>query len=90
MARSVWKGPFFHPSLLRSVLTTANAPRAHANAPLPSVRTTSRASTIIPAFVGRTIEVHNGKDFIPVTCTEEMIGHKLGEFSRFASSPSVR
>ena len=75
MTRSVWKGPFFDHYLLKKVDALNAAGR---NDP---IKTWSRRSTIIPQFVGKTFAVHNGKKFIPVYVTENMIGHKLGEFS---------
>ncbi len=75
MARSVKKGPFIDAHLLRKV----EAARAtHDKRPL---KTWSRRSTIIPDFVGLTIAVHNGKQHVPVYISENMVGHKLGEFS---------
>ena len=75
MARSIWKGPFVHPSLIKKVekqkVTDSKRP----------IKTWSRKSTIIPEFIGQKFEIHNGKKFIPITISEEMIGHKLGEFS---------
>ena len=76
MARSVWKGPFVHPSLLKKIdrlkeVTGDKRP----------IKTWSRNSTIIPDFVGHSFMIHNGKSFIPITISEEMVGHKLGEFS---------
>ncbi len=76
MARSLKKGPYVSDSLLKKV-QTLNAENKKA-----VVKTWSRRSTIFPDFVGHTIAVHNGKDFIPVYITEEMVGHKLGEFSQ--------
>jgi len=75
MARSLKKGPFVDESLLKKVqkLNEENKKTV--------VKTWSRRSTIYPDFVGHTIAVHNGKDFIPVYVTEEMVGHKLGEFA---------
>jgi small subunit ribosomal protein S19 len=75
MGRSVKKGPFTDGHLEKKVeaLTVANEKKV--------VRTWSRRSTILPEFVGHTIAVHNGKKFIPVYVTENMVGHKLGEFS---------
>jgi len=75
MTRSVWKGPYIHPSLLKKV-EKANA----ANDRKP-IKTWSRSSTIMPQMVGLTLAVHNGNKFIPVLVGEEMIGHKLGEFA---------
>jgi small subunit ribosomal protein S19 len=75
MARSVKKGPFVDDHLLGKV----NAVRAsHDKRP---IKTWSRRSTVLPEFVGLTIAVHNGKQHIPVFISENMIGHKLGEFS---------
>ena len=75
MARSLWKGPFVDGYLLKK----AEAARAGGrNAP---VKTWSRRSTILPQFVGLTFQVHNGIKFIPVLISEEMVGHKLGEFA---------
>jgi ribosomal protein S19 len=48
---------------------------------VPPVRTQARSATILPNFVGLTFEIHNGKDYVPITVTEDMVGHKLGEFS---------
>ncbi len=75
MARSIKKGPFVDGHLLKKV----EAARA-INDKKP-IKTWSRRSTITPDFVGLTIAVHNGKQHIPVFCTENMVGHKLGEFS---------
>ena len=75
MARSSWKGPFVHPSLLKKVK------EASAGGKNVVIKTWSRASVILPNFVGMTFGVHNGKKFIPVLVTENMIGHKLGEFA---------
>src|SRR3979409_266107 len=75
MARSVKKGPFIQEALLTRVqiLNSKNEKRG--------VKTWSRASTVTPEFVGHTFAVHNGNKFIPVYVTENMVGHKLGEFS---------
>lgn len=75
MPRSVWKGPFVDGYLLKK----AEAVRASGRNTV--VKTWSRRSTIIPQFVGVTFGVYNGKKFIPVLVSEEMVGHKLGEFS---------
>ena len=75
MARSVWKGPFVHPSLLKKVDKLKGSSDAR------PIKTWSRHSTIIPDFVGLSFLIHNGKTFIPITISEEMVGHKLGEFS---------
>ena len=75
MSRGIWKGPFVHPSLLKKVDKLKDQSR---KAP---IKTWSRNSTIIPEFVGHSFLIHNGKNFIPITISEEMVGHKLGEFS---------
>jgi len=74
VARSVKKGPFIDQHLLDKVEKLANSNNK-------TIKTWSRRSTIFPEMVGYTIAVHNGKKFIPVFITEEMVGHKLGEFS---------
>ncbi len=75
MARSVWKGPFVDGYLLKK------AENARASGRSEIIKTWSRRSTILPQFVGLTFGVYNGRKFIPVLVTEDMIGHKLGEFS---------
>ncbi|MGH7321935.1 MAG: 30S ribosomal protein S19 [Candidatus Rokuibacteriota bacterium] len=75
MGRSVSKGPFIDPHLLEKV-EELNASRQR-----KVIKTWSRRSTISPEFVGHTLAVHNGRKFIPVYITENMVGHKLGEFS---------
>ena len=75
MTRSVWKGPFVHPSLLKKIDKLKDTPNKK------PIKTWSRNSTIIPDFVGHSFLIHNGKSFIPITISEEMVGHKLGEFS---------
>ena len=75
MARSIKKGPYIEASLLRKIDTEGGTTSKKV------VKTWSRRSTIIPEFVGHTFAVHNGKKFIPVFVTENMVGHKLGEFS---------
>ena len=75
MARSVWKGPFVELSLLKKA---EDAQEANNTKP---IKTWSRRSTILPQFVGLTFQVHNGNKFIPVLVSEEMVGHKLGEFA---------
>lgn len=75
MARSVKKGPFVDLHLLKKV---SNARDTNDKRP---IKTWSRRSTVVPDFVGLTIAVHNGKQHIPVYVTENMVGHKLGEFS---------
>ena len=76
MARSVWKGPFVDLYLLKKA---EDAQEAGAKA--GPIKTWSRRSTILPQFVGLTFNVYNGKKFVPVTVSEDMVGHKLGEFS---------
>lgn len=75
MSRSLKKGPFVAPHLMKKVekLNESRERRV--------IRTWSRASTIVPAMVGHTIGVHNGKAHVPVYITENMVGHKLGEFA---------
>ncbi len=75
MARSIKKGPFVEAKLLKKVEAMENATRKQA------IRTWSRRSVILPEFVGHTFSVHNGKEFVTVFVTENMVGHKLGEFS---------
>ena len=75
MPRSLKKGPFIDDKLMKKVLT---AQETRSN---KVVKTWSRRSTIIPEMVGLTLAVHNGRKFIPVFVTENMVGHKLGEFS---------
>lgn len=75
MTRSVWKGPFLDGYLLKK------AKKVHESGRNEIIKTWSRRSTIIPNFVGLTFAVYNGKKFIPVFVTEDMVGHKLGEFS---------
>ena len=75
MARSLWKGPFVDGYLIKK------ADKVKASTRNEVVKTWSRRSTIIPQFVGITFGVHNGHKFIPVLVTEDMVGHKLGEFS---------
>ena len=75
MTRSVWKGPFVDGYLLKKAEATRSSGRKEV------IKTWSRRSTIFPEFVGHTIAVHNGKKFVPVYVTENMVGHKLGEFS---------
>ena len=75
MSRSIWKGPFVDPSLIKKVEKLKNQVN---KAP---IKTWSRKSTIIPDFVGISFLIYNGKKFIPIKISEEMVGHKLGEFS---------
>jgi len=76
MARSLKKGAYVEESILNKV-TKMNSENKKS-----VIKTWSRRSTIYPEFVGHTFAVHNGKEFIPVYVTEEMVGHKLGEFSQ--------
>lgn len=75
MPRSVWKGPFVDGYLLRK------SEKSRASGRKEIIRTWSRRSTILPQFVGLTFGVYNGRKFIPVLVTENMVGHKFGEFS---------
>ncbi len=75
MSRSLKKGPYCQECLMKKV----NA--LDASGKNEVIKTWSRRSTIFPNFIGKTFAVHNGKDFIPVYVTEDMVGHKLGEFS---------
>ncbi|HET8735334.1 MAG TPA: 30S ribosomal protein S19 [Pricia sp.] len=75
MARSLKKGPYVHHSLEKKIQQMA------ASGKKSVIKTWSRASMITPDFVGLTIAVHNGRQFVPVFITENMVGHKLGEFS---------
>ncbi len=74
MSRSLKKGPFIEPKLERRVIEASQGKKG-------VIKTWSRASMISPDFVGQTIAVHNGNKFIPVYVTENMVGHKLGEFA---------
>ena len=75
MARSVWKGPFVEESLIKKVDRQKNETNKK------PIKTWSRKSTIIPDFIGLSFLIYNGKKFIPLTISEDMVGHKLGEFS---------
>ncbi len=75
MARSIKKGPYVFHKLLDKVLKAKDSKRKQV------IKTWSRSSMIVPIMVGETIAVHNGKTFVPVFVTENMVGHKLGEFS---------
>jgi small subunit ribosomal protein S19 len=75
VARSIKKGPYVQESLLRKVDLEGDGARNKV------IKTWSRRSTILPEFVGKTFAVHNGKKFIPVFVSENMVGHKLGEFA---------
>ena len=74
MARSLKKGPFIDKSLMKKVQ------KVHQSEKKEVIKTWSRRSTIFPEFIGNTFAVHNGKEFVPVYVTEDMVGHKLGEF----------
>jgi small subunit ribosomal protein S19 len=76
MARSIKKGPYVDVSLIKKVEAAQAEGKAN-----KVIKTWSRRSTILPEFIGLTFAVHNGKKFIPVYVTDNMVGHKLGEFS---------
>ena len=75
MARAVWKGPFVEESLIKKAEKQKNDTNRK------PIKTWSRKSTIIPDFVGLSFLIYNGKKFIPITVSEDMVGHKLGEFA---------
>ena len=75
MARSVWKGPFVEESLIKKVDKEKNNPNKK------PIKTWSRKSTILPDFVGVSFQIQNGKKFIRITIYEDLVGHKMGEFS---------
>lgn len=75
MPRSTWKGPFVDGYLLKKAEAAREATKRTV------IKTWSRRSTILPQFVGLNFQVHNGKTFVPVLISEEMVGHKLGEFA---------
>ena len=75
MSRSIKKGPFVEPKLLARVIAMNEAGEKRV------LKTWSRSSTIFPEFVGHTIAVHDGRKHVPVYVTEDMVGHKLGEFA---------
>ena len=75
MSRSVWKGPFVDPTLIKKVEKLKDKSNK------PPIKTWSRKCTIIPEFVGHSFLIYNGKKFIPIKISDEMVGHKLGEFS---------
>ncbi len=81
MSRSIWKGPFVDSYLLKK------AEKAHASGKSEVIKIWSRRSTILPQFVGLTFGVHNGQKHVPVIVTEDMIGHKFGEFAPTRSFP---
>jgi small subunit ribosomal protein S19 len=73
--RSLKKGPYVDPKLMKKILSMNEKNERNV------IKTWSRRSTIVPEFIGHTLAVHNGRKFIPVYVTENMVGHKLGEFS---------
>jgi small subunit ribosomal protein S19 len=73
--RSLKKGPYVDPKLMKKILAMNEKNERNV------IKTWSRRSTIVPEFIGHTLAVHNGRKFIPVYITENMVGHKLGEFS---------
>ena len=75
MARSMKKGPFVDSHLMKKVITASE------NGDKKPIKTWSRRSTILPEMIGLTLAIHNGRKFVPVMVNENMIGHKLGEFS---------
>lgn len=75
MSRSTWKGPFVDGYLLKKAVAAKDSTKREV------IKTWSRRSTILPQFVGLNFQVHNGNKFIPVLISEEMVGHKLGEFA---------
>ena len=75
MSRAVWKGPFVEESLIRKVDRLKN------DTVKKPIKTWSRKSTIIPDFIGASFLIYNGKKFIPITVSEDMVGHKFGEFA---------
>ena len=75
MARSIWKGPFVDITLIKKAAKVSESGRKEV------IKTWSRRSTILPQFIGLTFGVYNGRKFIPVLVSENMVGHKLGEFS---------
>lgn len=75
MSRSVKKGPYVHESLLKKIKVM------NSKSEKKVVKTWSRASTVLPSFIGHTIAVHDGRKHVPVYITEDMVGHKLGEFA---------
>ena len=82
MARSVWKGPFVDLHLLKKAEVAQDQ-----GSRVAPIKTWSRRSTILPQFVGLTFSVYNGRKFIPVSVNEDMVGHKLGEFSPTRTFP---
>jgi small subunit ribosomal protein S19 len=81
MARSIWKGPFFKSNILKKVQKKETYQK---------LKIWSRGSTILPEFIGHSFEIHNGKNFLPLTVTDEMVGHKFGEFSSTRNKPKPK
>lgn len=81
MSRSIWKGPFFHSNLLKKTQSKESYQK---------LKIWSRASTILQEFIGHSFEIHNGKNFLPLTVTEEMVGHKFGEFASTRNKPKPK
>lgn len=75
MARSLKKGPYVHEKLFRNVM------EAREKGDTTPIKVWSRACTIVPEFVGQNFEIHNGKQFVKLFVTEDMVGHKMGEFA---------
>lgn len=75
MSRSIKKGPYVHPSVVKKIEAM------NAKGEKKVIKTWSRSSTILPSFVGHTIAVHDGRKHVPIFLTEDMVGHKLGEFA---------
>ena len=82
MARSVWKGPFVEESLIKKVDKLKNDPHKK------PINTWSIKSTILPDFAGISFLIYNGKKFIPITISEDMVGHKFGEFALTRKKPT--
>jgi len=75
MSRSIWKGPYVDPNLLKKI------EKLKGKVNTAPIKTWARKCTIIPEFVGHSLLIHNGKKFIPIKISDEMVGHKLGEFA---------
>lgn len=74
--RALWKGPFFQPSLLQAIRASRNGTGRS------EIKVTCRNNTIIPEFVGAKLHVHNGKEFVPLSIREDMVGHRIWEYVR--------
>ena len=83
MSRPIWKGPFVEKHLLKKLVKSAVKGKKRNT----TIKTWSRSSTIIPQFVGKSVKIYNGRTFMPLNITEEMIGHKFGEFSLTRKRP---